>query len=385
MNIKRLTGTFLDLIDIYSPSLQERQVCDYITGKLEKLGFEIHEDLVGEQIGGNSGNLYGYLAGDKSLEPLLFCAHMDTVEPASGKKVIMHENGMITSDGKTILGSDALSGVSAIIEAITTIQEGNINHRPIELLFCVAEEIYGLGSKFFDYSIIKSKESYTLDLSGDVGSAAYKAPSLLTFDMIVHGKSGHSNFKSTDTVNAIIVAAKAISELKTGRLNTRSTLNIGLIEGGRAPNIIPDLCGVKGEIRSFSNDETYVLLDEVIKIFTKVTEEHGAKLEINHEMHIEAYETPLNHPVVMRFQEVCEKLDIPCKLCSTFGGSDNNNLEQHGIKGLVLAAAMNSCHSNEEYTSVSELERITEVTIQLMKEDIRKPGKLNSYNINITT
>jgi tripeptide aminopeptidase len=381
MNTKRLINTFLDLISIYSPSLQERYVCDYLTRRLEDLGFEVYEDLVGEQIGGNSGNLYGYLDGDDSLEPLLFCAHMDTVEPARGKKVIMHDDGMITSDGKTILGSDAMSGVSAILEAISTIKEESKNHRPIEVLFCVAEEIYGLGSKFFDYSIIKSKESYTLDLSGDVGSAAFKAPSLLTFDMIVEGKSGHSNFKSDNTINAIIVASNAVSQLKTGKIDTRSTLNIGLIQGGRAPNIIPDRCAVKGEIRSFSNDETYVLLEEVIKLFTRVTEEYGAKLEVSYEMHIEAYETPLNHPVVMRFQEVCEKLDIQCKLCSTFGGSDNNNIEQHGIKGLVLAAAMNSCHSNDEYTSVSELERITEVTIELMKGELKKPRKLNSYDI----
>jgi tripeptide aminopeptidase len=72
---------------------------------------------------------------------------------------------------------------------------------------------------------------------------------------------------------------------------------------------------------------------------------------------------------------------MACKLCPTFGGSDNNNIERHGIKGLVLASAMNSCHSNEEYTSVSELERITQVTIELMKGDINKPRKLNSYDI----
>lgn len=381
MNKKRLINTFTDLITIYSPSLSERHVCDYLIVKLEELGFTLHEDLVGEQIGGNSGNLYGYLPGDESLEPLLFCAHMDTVEPSRGKKVIFHDNGLITSDGKTILGSDALSGVSAIIEAITAIKEENINHRPIEVLFFVAEEIYGLGSKFFDYSMIKSKESYTLDLSGDVGSAAYKAPSLLTFDMIVKGKSAHSNFKSNENVNAIIIAAKAISQIKTGRIDSRSTCNIGLIQGGRAPNIIPDLCAVKGEIRSYSNDETYVLLDDVIKLFKRVTEENGAKLDINYEMHIEAYETPLNHPVVERFVKICETLDIPCKLCSTFGGSDNNNIEQHGIKGLVLASAMNSCHSNDEYTSVAELERITSIVIELMKEDIYSTHKLNSYDI----
>ena len=143
-----------------------------------------------KKLGEIAGNLYGFLPGDESLEPLLFCAHMDTVEPANGKIAIFHEDGLITSNGETILGSDALSGVSAIIEAIKTIKEENINHRPIEILFCVAEEIYGLGSKLFDYSMVKSKESYTLDLAGEVGSAAYKAPSLLTFDIIIKGKSG---------------------------------------------------------------------------------------------------------------------------------------------------------------------------------------------------
>jgi tripeptide aminopeptidase len=370
MNKKRLLETFSDLVSIYSPSLSERLVCDYLSSKFSKLGFNLHEDLVGEKIGGNSGNLYGFLPGDESLEPLLFCAHMDTVEPAIGKEAIFHDDGLITSNGETILGCDALSGVSAIIEAITTIKEGNINHRPIEILFCVAEEIYGLGSKLFDYSMIKSKESYTLDLSGEVGSAAYIAPSLLTFDIIIKGKSVHSNFKSNENVNAIIIAAKALVEIKTGKINENSTCNIGLIQGGRAPNIVPDLCAVKGEIRSYSNNETFIVLNEVIKIFSKITKENGAKIEFKHELHIESYETPLNHSVVKRFQNICEKLDIHCKLCSTFGGSDNNNIEQHGINGLVLAAAMNCCHSCEECTSVSELEKITKIVLELMKGEI---------------
>ncbi len=370
MDKDRVIKLFSELVSIYSPSLSERLICDYLSSKLIKLGFSLHEDLVDEKIGGNCGNLYAYLPGDESLEPLLFCSHMDTVEPAIGKVAVFHENGLITSNGETILGSDALSGISAIIEAITIIKEENINHRPIELLFCVAEEIYGIGSKYFDYSMIKSKESYTLDLPGNVGSAAYKAPSLLTFDMIIKGKSAHSNFISNEYVNAITVAAKAIVEVKTGMIDEKSTCNIGLIQGGLAPNIVPDLCTVKGEIRSYSNDETFILLKKVIDTFSKITSKNGAKLEVEHELHIEAYETPLDYPVVKRFQDICEKLGIPSELSSTFGGSDNNNIEKHGISGLVVAAAMNSCHSCEEYTSVSELENITKIIIELMKGEI---------------
>ena len=370
LNKNRLLETFSDLVSIYSPSLSERVICDYLSSKLSELGFTLHEDLVGEKIGGNSGNLYGFLPGDESLEPLLFCAHMDTVEPAIGKKAIFHDDGLITSNGETILGCDALSGVSAIIESITTIKEENINHRPIEILFCVAEEIYGLGSKLFDYSMIKSKESYTLDLSGKVGSAAYKAPSLLTFDVTIKGKSAHSSFKSNGNINAITIAAKAIVQIKTGKIDENSTCNIGLIQGGRAPNIIPDLCTVQGEIRSFSHDDAFILLNKVIEIFSKITKEHGAKMEVKHELCIEAYEIPLNHSVVERFQNVCEKLDIPCKLCSTLGGSDNNNIVQQGITGLELAAAMNRCHSCEECTSVSEMKKITKIVMELMKGEV---------------
>jgi tripeptide aminopeptidase len=369
MNRKRLLDTFSELVSIYSPSLTERLVCDYLKTNLSVLGFSLNEDLVGEKIGGNSGNLYGFLPGDESLEPLLFSAHMDTVEPASGKIAIFHDDGLITSNGETILGSDALSGIAAIIEAIKTIKEENINHRPIEILFFIAEEIYGLGSKLFDYSMIKSKESYTLDLAGEVGLAAYKAPSLLTFDITITGKSAHSSFKSNENVNAIIVAAEALVQIKTGKIDKNSTCNIGLIQGGRAPNIVPDMCSIRGEIRSYTHNETFRLLNEVIEIFSKTSIVHGAKFVVKHDLHIEAYETPLDHSVVKRFQNICIKLNLPCKLCSTLGGSDNNNMEKHGIIGLVLAAGMNSCHSCDEYTSVSELEKITEIVVELMKGD----------------
>ena len=54
MNKKRLLDTFSELVSIYSPSLSERLVCDYLSLILVILGFSLHEDLVGEKIGGNS-------------------------------------------------------------------------------------------------------------------------------------------------------------------------------------------------------------------------------------------------------------------------------------------------------------------------------------------
>ena len=54
-------------------------------------------------------------------------------------------------------------------------------------------------------------------------------------------------------------------------------------------------------------------------------------------------------------------------MTTTLGGSDNNNFSQHGINGIVLACAMEQVHSCQEYAEIAELEKITQITYELMK------------------
>ena len=53
-------------------------------------------------------------------------------------------------------------------------------------------------------------------------------------------------------------------------------------------------------------------------------------------------------------------------LIDTFGGSDNNVFALQGLRGLVLAAAMELVHTTEEYTEITELVRSAELTLKLM-------------------
>ncbi|KZX15684.1 M20/M25/M40 family metallo-hydrolase [Methanobrevibacter curvatus] len=366
MDKERLLRTFANLVSIDNPPLLERNVADYIRFHLSELGLEVCEDYVGDEIGGNCGNLYGFFSGDKSLDPILFSLHMDTVEPCIGKKAIFHDDGTISSDGTTVLGADDLTGVAAVIEAITFIKENNLDHRPIELLFFVAEEIYGLGSKYFDYSLLKSKEAYTLDLSGPIGYAAYKAPTLITFEIVVKGKGGHASFKLKNTVHPIAIVSEAINKIKIGNIDGESTLNIGIIEGGFGTNIIPSSCTVKGEVRSFTNEKAIELVEKNIAVFSKTASKYGGEIESDFQIRIESYETPLDHSVVKRFKNACKSIDLIPNLLPTLGGSDNNNIQKNGIYGLVLSSAMNNPHSYEEFTNVKELENITKLVIQLM-------------------
>ncbi|MBC7960570.1 MAG: M20/M25/M40 family metallo-hydrolase [Vallitaleaceae bacterium] len=366
INPDRMITEFTNLVSIDSKSYEERAMADYIKARLLSLGFTVTEDDWGNRFGGNCGNVYGYLEGDQTLSPLLFSSHMDTVEPCTSKKAVVGDDGIIRSAGNTILGADDCAGIAAILEALSTINETNSIHRPIEVLFTVAEEVYCKGAAAFDFSKLHSREAYVLDLTGPVGTAAYKAPTLLSFTVKVKGKSAHAGFAPEEGVHSILACAKAISTLKMGRMDTETTLNIGVIKGGTANNIIPDTCEVTGEIRSYSHDTALQTAERVRHHFIDAVSIFGATAEFELQVQVVAYETAIDHPVIERFQDICANNQLPFSLVSTFGGSDNHHLASHNIIGIVIANAMNGCHSCEEYTTVEELIHITELTYGLM-------------------
>jgi len=368
--MSRIWDTFSTLISIDSPSFGERSFCDVLNERLVALGVETYEDNAGDQIGGNSGNLYGFLKGSVLLPPLLLSAHMDTVMPGWSKQAILNESGVITSAGNTVLGGDDVAGITVILEALTRLKESRQPYRPIELLFTVAEESYGLGSDKIDYSRIKAKESYTLDLSGMIGEAANAAPTILSFEITVAGKAAHAGFAPKDGIHAIAAAARAIARVPVGVPKPGVTVNIGKIEGGEANNIVPALCKVTGEIRSLSHDEVLAYWEKVKNIFDEEAKAVGGTATAKHRCEIIAYKTPLDSHVVRQFEQACRKINVPVSIHSTLGGSDQNNFARHGIQGLVIACSMHNVHSTREFCRLDELEQCVELVSVLMTEDL---------------
>lgn len=351
MNEEHIKREFSQLISIDSISLKEQEIAGILKEKLENLGFCVKEDRAAEKIGGEANNLYGFLKGSLPGEPILFSAHMDTVQPGIGKKPIFHEDGRITSDKSTVLGADDVAGIVEILEGIRSIREEGIPHRDVEVVFSVGEELYCKGAAAFDFDMIKAKEAYVLDLSGPIGSAACKAPSIISFTMEVKGKPAHAGFEPEKGVHAIALMCKVIEGIKQGRLDEETTLNIGTIRGGTMSNIVPDRCVCRGEIRSYSHEKALQVLEDVRGILQETVK----NFSFDSTVHIEAYSVGKGEPVAERFARACEKLGLPGDLTETFGGSDNNVFAKQGIRGLVLSCGMYQVHSVEEYATMNDL------------------------------
>lgn len=375
INEKRLIENFISLVGMDSPSFCERQVADAVKQQLRELGFLVKEDNAGHKINGNCGNVYGFLQGGTDGKPLLFCAHMDTVEPSRGKKAVLEPDGTIHSDGTTVLGADDLGGAAILLEVLRTVKEKGLPHRSLEVLFTVAEEHYCRGAEVFDFSGIQSREAYVLDYDGAVGSAVTAAPTILAFSVEIKGKAAHAGFAPETGIHAIVAAADAVSRIGMGRIDQDTTVNIGIIDGGTAANIIPESCVVQGEIRSYMHETAEKEWRRIQGVFTVSAAQAGASVQFKERYGCRAYETPPESPVVRRFETACSSLGITPVLTRTFGGSDNNVLAYHGITGIVVASAMHKCHTCGEYTSSDELALAANLVLQVIlseKEDGKK-------------
>jgi tripeptide aminopeptidase len=231
VNRERVVEEFLELVQISSHSGKEGTIARVLTKKLEALGLEVYTDDAGKRTGGETGNIIAKLKGTTGGAAILFCCHMDTVTPGKGVKPVI-KDGIIYSDGTTILGGDNKGGIAAVLEGIRSLKEGNTPHGDVEVVFSIWEEGGLLGAKNLDYGKLKAKYGFVLDSGGSPGEIITVGPSQDQIKAKIHGRSAHAGVAPEEGISAIMIAARAIDNMKLLRIDEETTANIGVIRGG---------------------------------------------------------------------------------------------------------------------------------------------------------
>ena len=373
VNRDRLGETFKFLVEIDSISKEEATISSEIKKILESLGAETVVDSAGDKIGGNSGNLIAKFKGNKQAPPLLLNAHMDTVEPGKGITAVLEE-GIFTSDGTTILGADDKSAIAILIETIKIIQENDLPYGPIEIVLTVCEEIGLLGAKHLDLSLINAEYGYALDAT-DTEGIVTRAPSANRLEFKIHGKDAHAGASPEKGINAILLASKAIAKLEIGRIDQETTCNIGMIEGGLAINIVPNLVTVKGEARSHDEEKLSKITNEMVSSFKEVVENYKdassddglPRLEVHVKKDFSRMNVPDEHPVVLLACKAAENLGRKMVAKTTGGGADANILFGKGIVTGVLGTGMRDMHTVRESVRLDDMVKTVELLLEIIR------------------
>lgn len=366
IDISRLTELFLDLVRITSPSLGEKEVAQYLCTWLAPRGYDVHVDNAGQSCGGNTGNVIVRVPATGPGDSLAFAAHMDCVPPCINVQPRITPDGLIQSAGDTVLGADNKAGIAAILEALVHLEEEQIPHPELYLLFTICEEAGMFGAKYLDYSRVSAQQAVVLDAGGPPGTIIIQAPAKVDFQIVFKGRAAHAGIEPEQGIHAIKLAAQAISAMPLQRIDDQTVANLGFIQGGGPTNIIPDEVQVTGEVRSQSPEQLAKHLEHFHQCCQQAVDSHGGSFHFQDELSYPALDIDPDSPLVQRALRACEILNLPASLESTGGGSDANIFADQGWSCINLGIGMSKVHTTEEYITLNSLENITRLTAQLM-------------------
>lgn len=362
----RIVNEFMELVQIDSLSKNERQMADLLLHKLEDMGYFACEDNAGGKIGGNAGNVFCLSKGEKNVPSVLLNAHMDTVAPGIGKRPVL-EDGVIKSDGTTVLGGDDAAGIVSILEALRVLKEDGIKHGDIQIVFTVGEECGLLGAKSIDYSRINAVYAIGLDGAGAVGHVTVKGPSQNMIDVVVNGRAAHAGVEPEKGISAIRIAAYAISMMKLGRIDGDTTANIGIINGGLATNIICEQVKIMAEARSRDEKKLDIQTMHMRECFEQAALKFGGSIEFKAERSYPAFCIDEGDHFISVLKKAAENTGVELILEATGGGGDINIMNGNGIRSVGLSVGMSAVHSVEEKISVADLVKTAEFLVEIIK------------------
>jgi acetylornithine deacetylase len=215
------------LVDIESITGNEAAVGDFLHRELGRRGFQPEKIPV-------EGSRCNVLATwpEQPRPAIIFSTHMDTVPPFIPS----------SEDATRIYGRgscDAKGIIAAQIAAAERLRKENIH---AGLLFLVGEERDSLGAKVANQSPRGSK--FLVNGEPTENRVGVASKGALRVEVIAQGRMAHSAYPELGE-SAIDKLLAALQRLRAMKLPEEEgigpcTLNIGVIEGGRAPNVIPD-------------------------------------------------------------------------------------------------------------------------------------------------
>ena len=365
INENRLVDAFMSYVKISSPSCYEGEFALFLMTTLKNLGLTVEMDEAGNMLQSNSGNIIAKLKGTLRGKPILFSAHMDTVNPGHDIEPVRSE-GFIHSSGQTILGADDKAGIACIIEALACIKETKCAHRDLEIVFTIFEEGGLNGSKHLSPQKLKAHSGYVLDSSTPPGHIITKGPSQNKLEFSVKGLAAHAGVSPEKGISAIGVASEAIRNMKLLRIDEDTTANIGVISGGVATNIVMPEVNIIAEARSLDPEKLLYQTRHMIACFEDAAKVHETTVKSDVQTLYPILNIEDDAPVVKHALEAFKACNLTATLAKTGGGSDAHIFSANGIPTVNLGIGVKKAHTVNEHIAISDMVTMANVTLALM-------------------
>jgi tripeptide aminopeptidase len=325
----------------------------------------VEEDDSDRETGSSAGNLLARIPGPDGARTIMLCAHMDTV-PLTGPVEVVERDGVLENRHDAILGADNKAAVVVLLDlARRLVAEGS--PVGVELLFTTCEEPGLRGAKAFDQSRLEAEFGFVFDHASPIGELIVAAPTHYSVEAELHGAAAHAGIRPEEGRNAIAAAAAALSRIEFGRLDDKTTANVGEIRGGTAGNVVAERCYVLLETRSLDDARAADVARRMVDAFTEAASDAECDLETKVEEHFRAYSLARTAPAVTLAAAALEARGIEPQFIATGGGSDAHVFNARGLSCLNVANGTMRNHQPDESVTVDALETMRDVVAEMVR------------------
>jgi tripeptide aminopeptidase len=288
---------------------------------------------------------------------------MDTVPLTTPVKVV-DRDGRLENEGVGILGADNKAAVAVIMEALRRLNSPPVG---LEVLFTTCEELALAGAKAFDQSKLQADYGFVFDHATPIGEIIVAAPTFYRIQADIHGHAAHAGIEPEKGRNAIEAAASAIARLQLGRLDEKTTANVGRIGGGTAVNVVAERCHVDLEARSLDEARAAEVAARIVDAFTEAASDGECDVETLIEEQFRGYQLARTAPPVGLAAAALDARGIEPRFIPTGGGADANVFINRGLQVVNLANGTQHAHQANECVPVDALHTMLDVVLELVR------------------
>jgi glutamate carboxypeptidase len=311
-------------------------------------------EIIPNAVGGD--HVLGRFPRNSDLRPALVLGHFDTVWPRGTLELLpfrVDEEGRAFGPGVF----DMKASLAIFLAVIKQLRKSwELLPRPIWVLMTSDEEIGSPTSRGL-IEKLASQCAYALVLEPALTDGGLKTSrkGVGRFRLEVEGKAAHAGVAPQDGRSAIVGLARQILKLETLQdLAAGTTINVGVIEGGTTPNVVPALASAEIDVRVASQAEE----SRIVSAFRSLASGmEGIRLKMTGSFNRPPMErTPAVSALFEQALEIGRRLNLELTEGSSGGGSDGNFTAAMGVPTLDgLGARGGGAHADDEHVIVASL------------------------------
>ncbi|MGN1061298.1 MAG: peptidase T [Candidatus Coproplasma sp.] len=369
--MERVEEKFLRYVQVDTPSNEDnfnatpstdcqRNLALMLKKELEALGLEAEvtpESYIYSAIPANCESEYS----------IGFIAHLDVVSSPKGYGVKPQiKDGVITSDGTTILGADDKAGVAEIMSlAEYLVANPQVRHGKIGIAFTPDEEI-GHGAKLFDVSKFGCDFAYTVD-GEQLGEISYETFNGACFDLDITGRNIHPGQAKGIMVNAVVLANEFINCLPPDQRPETTEGREGYyfitdIQGG------VECCSVHGIIREHDKVKFLERKAFVEGVVESLNEKYGGRIALKmRDQYYNCAEVIAPHMhLVENAKAAMEEVGVKPLIFPIRGGTDGSSLSFMGLPCPNICTGGLNAHGLDERIAVEDMHKVVEILLNIV-------------------